>query len=63
MCKMARIQDFTAEGALLGEGPGDRLDPQRVQGSARGVKPPVSSWELGNIGPLELVLSLLSEEI
>ena len=49
---MARIQDFTAEGALLGEGPGDRLDPQRVQGSARGVKPPVSSWELGNIGPL-----------
>jgi hypothetical protein len=31
----ARNQDFTLGGALLGEGSGDRLGHQRVQGSAR----------------------------
>jgi hypothetical protein len=44
----ARIHDFTLGGALLGEGFGDRLAPQRVQDSARGRSP----WELENIGPL-----------
>jgi hypothetical protein len=39
---------ITLGGALLGEGFGDRLAPQRVQDSARGRSP----WELENIGPL-----------
>ena len=44
----ARIHDLTIGGALLGEGSGDRLGPQRVQDSAWGR----NSWELENIGPL-----------
>ena len=39
----ARVQDFTLGGALLGEGSGDRLGPQRVQDSAR--------WETGAAKP------------
>ena len=31
----ARIKDFKLGGALLGEGFGDSIGPQRIQGSAR----------------------------